>query len=182
VRISCCVDGVCEPPDGPSGRGRSAASVEAQVGAFDFRRVGESLQGQGITACEQPDWSVRSKVQDSSPNRRNNLLAQRSRIVVLAPQPCPPLDRELGDVVGSDIDLVGVMDAFVFKSRSALKRHARDYTESHGAIGCVWRGSTLVTMYSYPLPPGMEQAFLAAMKDLGARCNYESTAWRQSHP
>jgi hypothetical protein len=143
-----------------------------------FLEIGTALQAHGISACET-DWGTRSPTQDGSstypsgkkkwPEERD----RRSRIVVLAPQPCPALDPESGDVYGDDTDLVGVIDVYDFKSRTAgasLKRHGKDYTKG---IGYVWQGRTLIDFYPLP-PPGMEQAFVAAMKDLGARRKYAS--------
>ena len=156
--------------------------------------IGATLQAHGITACGTPDWPTFSHTQDSRPFREER--ARRARIVVVAPQACPTVDPHTGDVYGADANRVGVIDAFVFKSASALKRHAENYTDYDEAfselrrgakhalfrgIGYVLSGNTLITMNELP-PPGMEPAFTAAMNDLGARQRYVSTLWRATHP
>jgi hypothetical protein len=159
-----------------------------------FATVGAALQAHGITACGTPDWPTFSDAQDSRPFRDER--ARRARIVVVAPQACPTVDPQTGDVYGADANRVGVIDAFVFKSASALERHAKSYTDYEEAfselrrgakhalfrgIGYVLNRNTLITMNELP-PPGMEPAFTAAMNDLGARQRYLSTLWRETHP
>jgi hypothetical protein len=156
--------------------------------------MGAALQARGINACGTPDWPTFSHTQDSRPFRDER--ARRARIVVVAPQACPTVDPHTGDVYGADANRVSVIGAFVFKSASALKRHAKNYTNDDEAfselrrgakhalfrgIGYVLNGNTLITMNDLP-PPGMEPAFTAAMKDLGARQRYVSTLWRDTHP
>lgn len=159
-----------------------------------FATLGAALQAHGITACGTPDWPTFSHAQDSRPFRDER--ARRARIVVVAPQACPTLDPHTGDVYGADANKVGVIDAFVFKSASALKLHAKSYMDYEEAfselrrgakhslyrgIGYVLNRNTLITMNELP-PAGMEPAFTAAMNDLGARQRYFSTLWRATHP
>lgn len=155
--------------------------------------IGAVLQAHGITACGTPEWPRFSDTQDSRPFRDER--ARRARIVVVAPQACPTVDPHTGDVYGADANRVSVIDAFVFESGSALKRHAKsylDYDEAFSELGrgakhALFRGigyvlnrNTLITMNELP-PPGMEPAFTAAMNDLGARRRYTSTLWRYTH-
>jgi hypothetical protein len=156
--------------------------------------IGAALQAHGITACGTPDWPTFSDAQDSRPFRDER--ARRGRIVVVAPQACPTIDPHTGDVYGVDANRVSVIDAFVFESASALRRHAKNYMDYEEAfselrrgakhalyrgIGYVLNRNTLITMNELP-PPGMEVAFTAAMNDLGAQQRYVSTLWRATHP
>jgi hypothetical protein len=159
-----------------------AATVSAQSapsGYKEFQSVGRALEAHGITACETPDWAVKSATQDSPPVHPRDVRAERSRIVVLAPQACPALDPVTGDVYGQETEVVGVIDVFVFKSPSALKRHAKDYSTQ--GIGYVYRKNTLIRLNALE-PPGMAQAFDAAMKSLRAQPKYVSKLWREAHP
>ena len=155
--------------------------------------IGAALQAHGITACETPDWSTFSHAQDSTPFRDER--TRRARIVVVAPQACPTVDPHTGDVYGVDANKVSVIETFVFKSPSALRRHAPSYMDYEEAfselrkgakhalyrgIGYVLNRQTLITMKELP-PPGMEEAFSGAMSDLGARQQYVSTLWRDMH-
>jgi hypothetical protein len=152
-----------------------------------FQRIGAALQAHGVMACET-DWPTRSPTQDGSgrtssgrkewPEERD----RRSRIVSLAPQPCPALDSETGDVYGDDASKVGLIEVFEFKRQTAgasLKRHGRDYTRL--GVGYVYHGTTLITLDDSVQPPSMAEPFAAAMKDLGARRKYVSDTWRQTH-
>jgi hypothetical protein len=156
--------------------------------------IGGALEAHGITACGTPDWSTFSDAQDSKPF--SDERARRARIVVVAPQACPTVDPHTGDVYGADANRVSVIDSFVFKSASALKRHAKSYMDYEEAfserrrgakhalyrgIGYVLNRNTLIAMNELP-PLGMEPAFTAAMNDLGARQRYASTLWRATHP
>jgi hypothetical protein len=152
-----------------------------------FQDVGAALQAHGIMACET-DWATRSPTQDGSaylPSGRKEFPEERdrrSRLVVLAPQPCPPLD-ETGDVSGDDADKVALLEVREFKSRTAgasLKKHGKDYTGTTG-VGYVYQGTTLITLNALE-PPGMAAAFTAAMKDLHARRRWVGELWRQAHP
>jgi hypothetical protein len=135
-----------------------------------FRKVGAALAAHGIQACETPDWSVTSKAQDDLPVSRDGVRAQRSRLVVLAPQLCPPVHPETGDVSPENAGLVGAIDVFDFKSATALKRHGEDYTEGRG-YGYVRNRNVLIQLYAGS-PPGVEEAFFAAMNDLRAEPKY----------
>jgi hypothetical protein len=152
-----------------------------------FRDIGAALQAHGIVACET-DWATRSPTQDGTgringhkefPEERD----RRSRIVMLAPQPCPPLDPETGDVYGDDATKVGLIEVREFKQQTAgasLKKHGKDYTGF--GIGYVYQGTTLITLDDSVEPPSMAAAFTAAMKDLHARRRWVGDVGRQAHP
>jgi hypothetical protein len=156
--------------------------------------VGAALQAHGVTACEDTDWTIFSHAQDSRPFPEER--TRRERIVVVPPQACPTVDPHTGDVYGADANKVSVVGIFVFKSPSALQRHAEGYLDNGEAlserrrggkhalfrgIGYVLHRNTLITLNELP-PPGLEQSFSAAMSDLGARQRYASTLWRATHP
>ena len=152
-----------------------------------------ALQAHGVTACESTDFAIFNQAQDGKPFPEER--TRRARIVVVAPQACPTVDPHTGDVYGADANKVSVIGVFVFESPSALRRHAESYLDHEEAlserrqgaklalfrgIGYVLHGNTLITLNELP-PPGMEQAFSAAMSDLGARRGYTSTLWRYTH-
>jgi hypothetical protein len=166
------------------------ADVAAAKPAPDttFRDIGAALQAHGIVACET-DWAMRSPTQDGTgrtPSGRKEFPEerdQRSRIVTLAPQPCPPLDPQTGDVYGDDATKVGLIDVREFKQQTAgasLKKHGKIYTGP--GIGYVYQGTTLITLNDGVEPPSLAAAFTAAMKDLHARRRWVGDVWRQTHP
>jgi len=155
---------------GAASLGLVAQAAVAAAPVDGFSKVGAALAAHGIQACETPDWTVTSKSQDDLPVSRDGVRAQRSRLVVLAPQPCPPVHPETGDVSPEKASLVGAIDVFDFKSATALKRHGEDYTEGRG-YGYVRNRNVLIQLYA-GYPPGVEEAFFAAMNDLHAKRKY----------
>jgi hypothetical protein len=165
----------CNQRDKPDTWKSAAAAAAKPAPNTTFRDVGAALQAHGIVACET-DWPTRSPTRDGTgryPSGRKEFPEERdrrSRIVMLAPQPCPPLDPESGDVYGDDATKVGLVEVREFKRQTAgasLKKHGKDYTGS--GIGYVYQGATLITLHDSVEPPSMAAAFTAAMKDLHAR-------------
>ncbi len=135
-----------------------------------FGIIGRALQARGIAAC-QTDWTAKSATRDGRANRGER--ARRSRIVVDMPQPCPPVDPKSGDVYGKGTGRVGVVNVDVFKNGKERRRGVKNYAAGPYRFGYTWGNDVLVSLYPLLLPPGLEQAFVAAMKDLKARRVFE---------
>ena len=127
-----------------------------------FTAVGTALEGHGITPCETTDWAARYDELDR-PFYVREERARRIRLVNVA-QPCPPPD-EFGLIPEDQTE--GVVRIIIYKTVK-LRDRGVERERDAGRFVYAYDKKTLVVL-QLTSRPELEDPFVAAMNDLGAR-------------
>jgi hypothetical protein len=143
-----------------SGVGVAAAAQPSET----FTKVGAALEAQGMTPCD--DWARKSPVLRG----RGGGGRARDRLYNIT-KACPPFDPALGGVPDTPDVIDGLVTVVVFKDSKARRRGMDEWTDTQ-RFGYAYRKTTLITLQLFA-PPQLDEAFVAAMKDLKARRVHE---------
>jgi hypothetical protein len=123
-------------------------------------KVSAALEAHGMTPCD--DWARKS------PALRGGDRGQRAsdRLYNIT-KPCPPFDPALGGVPDTPDVVDGLITVVVFKD-SKTRRHNLKHWADFQRFAYAYGKTTLITLQLFA-PPQLDDAFVAAMEDLGAR-------------